>query len=287
MNKQETDEAGLFTSRLPQTHARGVADRIAMGKALRQQTPRNLQATWKPPTNRTDPVELLVESSQGRMEDLLPIRYGRMMASPFAFYRGAAAIMASDLAHTPATGLNVQACGDCHLLNFGGFATSERKADLRYQRFRRDLRRAVGMGCQAPGRQLRDRRTRQRLCCSGLPPGGLDRGAELPEQMAAYAEMPVLDVWYDAIDLEEILDNAADKETQPLLHEEAGGGHRTERPREGVRQAGIRSRRPAAHHRPAPADLPYRRPARCGIPQADRRNHGQLSRVCCLPINTC
>ena len=72
-------------------------------------------------------MALLVESSKGRLEDLLPIRYGRMMASPFAFYRGAAAIMASDLAHTPATGLNVQACGDCHLLNFGGFATAERR----------------------------------------------------------------------------------------------------------------------------------------------------------------
>ena len=95
MNHQESDEAGRFISRLAQTHARDVADRVAMGKALRRETPRNVRAAWKPPAKRTDPVALLVESSKGRVEDLLPIRYGRMMASPFAFYRGAAAIMAS------------------------------------------------------------------------------------------------------------------------------------------------------------------------------------------------
>ena len=101
-------------------------ERKAAGKALRNKCARRMHATWKPHAERRDPVDLLVESASDRMPQLLPIRYGRMMQSPFAFYRGAAAIMAADLAHTPVTGITVQACGDCHLLNFGGFATPER-----------------------------------------------------------------------------------------------------------------------------------------------------------------
>jgi hypothetical protein len=112
---------------LPQTHVEPLAERIVAGKALRGNCLRSKQAEWQPPADRADPVELLIQDSQGRMEDLIPIRYGRMAASPFAFYRGAAAIMAYDLSHTPSTGLTLQICGDCHLLNFGGFATAERK----------------------------------------------------------------------------------------------------------------------------------------------------------------
>jgi hypothetical protein len=85
---------------LPQTHVKSVAERVAIGKALRERCPRNLQAEWQAPAKRADPIELLIENSQGRMKELIPIRYGRMLASPFAFYRGAAAIMAYDLAHT-------------------------------------------------------------------------------------------------------------------------------------------------------------------------------------------
>jgi uncharacterized protein (DUF2252 family) len=98
----------------------------AAGKALRDKCAKDAHATWKPPAERRDPVELLIESAWDRMPQLLPIRYGRMMQSPFVFYRGAAAIMAADLAHAPVTGITLQACGDCHLLNFGGFATPER-----------------------------------------------------------------------------------------------------------------------------------------------------------------
>ena len=110
-----------------QTHTLSRDERLQRGKALREVTARTAQREWNPPANRPDPVELLIENSKGRLEELLPIRYGRMAASPFAFYRGAAAIMASDLACTPATGLTVVADGDCHLLNFGGFATAERQ----------------------------------------------------------------------------------------------------------------------------------------------------------------
>ena len=101
-------------------------ERRARGKALRQRAARQDHGSWEPPEGRRDPVELLSESNEGRLPNLIPIRFGRMMQSPFAFYRGSAALMASDLAATPRSGLTVQACGDAHLMNFGGFATPER-----------------------------------------------------------------------------------------------------------------------------------------------------------------
>src|SRR5262249_4691793 len=102
-------------------------ERRVSGKALRNKVPRQQHAEWKAPRNRRDPVEMVVESSKGRIAELIPIRYGRMMVSPFTFYRGTANIMAADLASTPRSGLPVQACGDCHLLNFGGYASPERR----------------------------------------------------------------------------------------------------------------------------------------------------------------
>src|SRR5271166_3764194 len=87
-------------------------ERRAAGKALRDGTPRDAHGGWKPPKDRRDPIELLHESNEGRMSELIPIRFGRMAQSPFAFYRGSAAIMAADLASTPTSGLRVQACGD-------------------------------------------------------------------------------------------------------------------------------------------------------------------------------
>ena len=89
-------------------------------------TPRAAHGGWKPPTDRRDPVEVLREANEGRIAELIPLRFSRMAQSPFAFYRGAAAIMAADLASTPTSGLRVQAYGDAHLMNFGGFATPER-----------------------------------------------------------------------------------------------------------------------------------------------------------------
>jgi uncharacterized protein (DUF2252 family) len=101
-------------------------ERMAAGKALREKIPRGQHARWRGVKGRPDPIDLLRKSDVGRMKKLIPIRYSRMLQSPFAFYRGAAAIMAADLARMPSSGLKVQACGDCHLLNFGGFATPER-----------------------------------------------------------------------------------------------------------------------------------------------------------------
>ena len=96
------------------------------GKRLRDTVPRASHSVWKKPSGRADPIAQLQASDAERLPELVPVRYGRMLASPFTFFRGAAGIMAADLATTPSTGLRVQACGDCHLLNFGGFATPER-----------------------------------------------------------------------------------------------------------------------------------------------------------------
>lgn len=111
---------------LASTHLASAADRIAAGRALREKVQRQDHAAWKRPPSRENPLTILRAADEGRLRQLLPIRYGRMLRSPFTYYRGAAAVMAADLARTPATGLYVQACGDCHLLNFGGFATPER-----------------------------------------------------------------------------------------------------------------------------------------------------------------
>ena len=101
-------------------------ERRARGKLARKMVPRSSHAGWEPPADRRDPVDVLTAQAETRVPDLVPIRYGRMLVSPFTFYRGAAAIMAEDLAGTPTTGIVTQLCGDAHLSNFGGFATPER-----------------------------------------------------------------------------------------------------------------------------------------------------------------
>src|SRR5215472_5062240 len=110
-----------FPSRLSRTEL------FAKGEELRSKFPRGSHGVWKPPKDRINPLSLIKESDKGRLSELVPIRHGRMMKSPFTFYRGAALNMAADLANTPATGPRVQACGDAHLLNFGVYATPERR----------------------------------------------------------------------------------------------------------------------------------------------------------------
>jgi uncharacterized protein (DUF2252 family) len=195
-----------------QTHILRLDERIARGKALRAVATRKAQREWKPPVNRADPVDILMESSKGRVEELLPIRYGRMMVSPFTFYRGAAAIMAYDLARTPSTGLTVLADGDCHLLNFGGFATAERKVIFDLNDFDEtslgpwewDVKRLTASFVVA-GR------------ANGFAPADCREAAWLAAQsyrqrLADYAGMPVLQVWNDAFDFETIIESMADKE---------------------------------------------------------------------------
>ena len=123
--KRTKDIANIVTPRGP-AHLVAPDERAAAGKVLRDKIPRNQHGEWNEVQGRPNPIDLLHKSDAGRMKKLVPIRYGRMLQSPFAFYRGAAGIMAFDLSQTPNTGLKVQACGDCHLMNFGGFATPER-----------------------------------------------------------------------------------------------------------------------------------------------------------------
>ena len=104
-----------------------ILERRALGKSQRKQVPRTSHAEWTPAPDRRDPIQLLQAQDKGRLPDLVPIKYGRMLASPFAFYRGSAVIMASDLASTPVSSLEVILCGDAHLSNFGIFATPLRK----------------------------------------------------------------------------------------------------------------------------------------------------------------
>lgn len=101
--------------------------RRAAGKRLRDACPRDAHAVWRAHAGSTDPLEILHAADATRQPELVPLRYGRMLQSPFTFYRGSAGVMAADLAKTPATGLRVQVCGDAHLMNFGGFATPERR----------------------------------------------------------------------------------------------------------------------------------------------------------------
>src|SRR6185437_10437759 len=104
-----------------------VDERRARGKAARVAAPRSSHGHWQPAGDRPDPVALLEEQAEGRVRDLVPIRYGRMLVSPFTFFRGAALLMASDLSTTPQSGIEVQLCGDAHLSNFGFFASPERQ----------------------------------------------------------------------------------------------------------------------------------------------------------------
>ncbi len=207
-------DSHAFAARVPQTHTLRKEERIAAGKALRQQCPRKSQAEWSPPAGRADPVDLLIENSRGRMEDLIPIRYGRMAANPFAFYRGAAAIMAYDLSHTPSTGLNLQICGDCHLLNFGGFATAERRLIFDLNDFDEtsiapwewDVKRLVAsfvIAGRANGFKKRDCREAAWLAAQSYR-----------QSMAEYASIPVLQAWYEAMDLEEIIANMRNKQAK-------------------------------------------------------------------------
>jgi uncharacterized protein (DUF2252 family) len=120
------DAVGPFASSWRRRHL-SVDERVARGLTARKDTPRSSHGQWQPAPDRPDPIALLEEQAASRVPWLVPIRYGRMLASPFTFYRGGALIMAADLAGTPVSGITVQLCGDAHLSNFGLFGTPERQ----------------------------------------------------------------------------------------------------------------------------------------------------------------
>ena len=109
----------------PLSTTQSPGERRQAGTALRREVPRSAHGVWVPPADRRDPVEILIEQGKNRIQELLPVRYGRMRTDPFAFLRGAAAVMASELASTPTANIRVQACGDAHLNNFGSYATPD------------------------------------------------------------------------------------------------------------------------------------------------------------------
>jgi uncharacterized protein (DUF2252 family) len=185
-------------------HQLSPAERVAAGKIARAKVLRSNHADWDPPVDRPDPINLLEAQAATRVPELIPIRYGRMLASPFAFYRGAAVIMASDLATMPHSGIYVQLCGDAHIANFGGFASPERDIVFDINDFDETL----------PGPWEWDVK---RLAAS-LEIAGRERGFDAKQRhsivlatvgeyrraMREFAGMHTLDVWYSLLDAAKI-----------------------------------------------------------------------------------
>ncbi|HXN98637.1 MAG TPA: DUF2252 domain-containing protein [Candidatus Acidoferrales bacterium] len=185
-----------------------IGERMRRGKALRKKVSRTSHAKWTPPSGRPDPVEVLRQSDRGRLPELLPIRYGRMRQSPFAFFRGSAALMAWDLSKTPATGVRVQACGDCHAANFGGFASPERQLLFDINDFDETL--------QAPWEWDVKRLAASIVLASrelGLSAGRCEDSVHTMaksyrDHMREYAHMRNLEVWYSRMDAEVFIKEA-------------------------------------------------------------------------------
>jgi uncharacterized protein (DUF2252 family) len=182
-----------------------VAERVARGKAARAEVPRASHARFEPSSTRADPVELLERQARTRVPELVPIRYGRMLVSPFTFYRGAALIMAHDLAATPRSGLTVQCCGDAHLSNFGVFASPERRLVFDVNDFDETLpgpwewdvkRLAVSMLIAARDNGFASKE-QERIV--------FDTVGRYRSAMAAFAGMKRLEVWYSHLDIENVL----------------------------------------------------------------------------------
>jgi uncharacterized protein (DUF2252 family) len=180
-------------------------ERLAAGRALRNKLPRTAHAEWQTPSNRRDPIDLLIESSKNRLPQLIPIRYSRMLQSPFAFYRGAAIIMAADLASTPSSGIYVQSCGDCHLMNFGGFATPERRLVFDINDFDETLPapwewdvKRLATSVVIAGRHCRFKKTDARE-------GAIQCVKSYREHLQRYAKLGVLGTWYERLDAEVLI----------------------------------------------------------------------------------
>ncbi len=183
---------------------RTLAERSAVGRSLRERVPRSSHAAWSPAADRLDPISLLEEQDRSRLAQLVPLRYGRMIASPFGFLRGSAVVMAGDLAATPVTGLQVQMCGDAHLGNFGVYATPERNQVFDANDFDEtlpgpwewDVKRLTASIVVA-GRTLGFTREMNRQAVVGCV-------RSYCERLLKYGEMHHIDVWYDRIDPESI-----------------------------------------------------------------------------------
>ena len=181
------------------------AELFARGEAIRAKVPRSSHAAWKPATGRPDPLRLIKEADKGRIPELVPIRHGRMMKSAFTFYRGAALNMASDLASTPASGIRAQVCGDAHLLNFGVYASPERRLifdvndldETLPAPWEWDVKRLAAsfvLACRSNGLSEDDARDAALACARSYR-----------EHMAKFSQMRALEVWYASLDVEQML----------------------------------------------------------------------------------
>ena len=180
------------------------AERAAKGKLARAEVPRDSHAVFDPAPDRPDPIALLEEQGASRVPELVPVRYGRMMVSPFTYYRGAALPMASDLATTPVTGLAVQACGDAHLSNFGVFGSAERRLVFDVNDFDETLpgpwewdvkRLAASLEVAARGNGFTGKQRRAIVTATV---------ASYRQAMRGFAGMTNLEVWYAHADLEQL-----------------------------------------------------------------------------------
>lgn len=205
---------------------RSRAERLAAGRALRDVVPRGSHADRVPSARRRDPIKILEESNRDRLPELVPIRYGRMLQSPFTFLRGSAALMAYDLAAAPNTGLRVQACGDCHLLNFGLFATPERNLVFDLNDFDEtlpapwewDLKRlAVSFAIAARDNRLSDSDARAAV---------LECVCAFRERLREYSRMNPLEIWYARIDADTLIAMAPDEKAKKRREEFADKARR-------------------------------------------------------------
>jgi uncharacterized protein (DUF2252 family) len=189
-------------------------ERLGAGKKLREKVSRSSHSKWAPAKNRPDPIELLTESDRGRLRELLPIRYARMRASPFAFFRGSASVMAADLASGSVTGIRVQACGDCHVANFGGFGTPERQLVFDINDFDEtlpapwewDVQRLAASVVLA----MRDAGFGERQCTNAVHACVKSYRRHMHE----YAEMTALEAWYSLLSLDVFIQNAKTREAK-------------------------------------------------------------------------
>ncbi len=198
MKKPASDTSGIAVHRT-------IAERAACGKTIRKRVPLETLAEWTAPPDRPDPVALLEEQAASRVPELVPIRYGRMLTSPFAFFRGAAYPMAADLGCLPHTGLTVQLCGDAHLSNFGAFASAERRLIFSVNDFDEtlpgpfewDVKRLVASFAVAARTLGLDEKARRRVL--------LTVGQRYRESIRGFGSMRDLDIWYARLDIEETL----------------------------------------------------------------------------------
>jgi uncharacterized protein (DUF2252 family) len=179
-----------------------VAEREELGKKARAQTPRSSHAIFDPAGDRPDPVALLEEQSRSRVPELVPIRYGRMLVSPFTFYRGAAGVMARDLSETPVSGLGVQCCGDAHLSNFGVFASPERRMVFDINDFDETLPGPWEWDVKRLAASLMIAAQDNGFSAADADRVVLESVTEYRESMRRFAAMGNLELWYARLDVE-------------------------------------------------------------------------------------